>query len=642
MNGLVDGVAAVLRQSGLDLLIGSTLLLAGFALCVALSRASATRHRLAGLSMLATGGYLLAALLPLPRLSPFRATDPAPIAARIAAPPSGQSPADPHAASALPRPAPLPERVRGGGDAGHGAPITTGPVAPAPTGAAAAPPAAASPTGTDLARCFAWAGIAGAGAFTALLLLGWLRLARVLRTSRPASQAVRTLVALPKHTRVRIATLPVQPFCCGVLRATIVLPTHLAMPCAETRFVLLHELAHVRTGDVPRRVLAAWLRPLLFWHPLFWWLARQLRFHGELVADQAAAGGAVAAYVRCMVELASRPFPVAASPTVATIFRRRSELFRRLEMMLQRPDTQRPSPSRSAAWLSRLSATAAVALCAATFGVAQEPAQDPAREQRLLEEIARLRAEVRSLSDELARLSRDSDANTQPPEPPTARAPRLDHVVLGYLVAEGDTLPRIAKTVYGSADQVDRLLRLNPGLDPNRLQVGAVLRLEEPAPAQPAAQTTRFSVTRPDRPTTANPVDPVTQPARESAFAPAPRAAANYTAADAGHSSADDVGLVTQCIELRGEVEIQKVELARAEQALGNGALGAHDVEIARIRLRTKQQQFDALAGMVKSELHRAEAQLQQAKQLAAKGYLAKQELQAIDARVDFLRRALR
>lgn len=632
MRGVVDGVAAVFRQSGLELLIGATLLLAGFALCVALSRSSATRHRLAGLSMLATGGYLLAALLPLPRLSPFRASDPAPNTARIAAPPSAQSPADPPAIATSPRPAPLPEPAGGGTHAGHVDPLVTGPVGPAPDATAAAPHAATSATGTDLAHWLAWAGIAGAGAFTALLLLGWLRLARVLRTSRPAPQTVRALVALPSNTRVRIATLPVQPFCCGVFRATIVLPAHLAKPCGETRFVLLHELAHVRTGDVRRRVLAAWLRPLLFWHPLFWWLSRQLRFHGELVADRAAAGGDVAAYVRCMVDLANRSFPFAASPTVATIFRRRSELFRRLEMMLQRPDAQRRSPSRSAAWLSRLSATAAVALCAGTFGVAQEPAQGRAREQQLLEEISRLRTEVRSLSDEVARLQRDTDANAQPPVAPTAVAPQLEHVFRGYMVAEGDTLPRIAKAVYGSADQVDRLLRLNPDLDPNRLQVGAVLRLEEPPSAQP----------RPDVPATANPDAAPAQPPRGSAFAPSPRAPANYANADAGRSSADDARLVTQCIELRGEVDIQKVELARAEQAMGSGTMGAHDVEIARIRLRTKQQQSEAIADMVRSELQRAEAQLSQARQLAAKGYLAKQELQALDARADFLRRALR
>ena len=53
--------------------------------------------------------------------------------------------------------------------------------------------------------------------------------------------------------------------------------------------VLRHELAHLRQGHPMGRSLAAWLAPLLFWNPLYWWLAKEQRLAAELLADGEAA-----------------------------------------------------------------------------------------------------------------------------------------------------------------------------------------------------------------------------------------------------------------------------------------------------------------------------------------------------------------
>ncbi|MEZ6037283.1 MAG: M56 family metallopeptidase [Planctomycetota bacterium] len=390
-------LAELLRHSGLELLAGTSAVLAGFALLVCISRSSTTRHRLAGASMLAIGGYLLIALLPLPRLTSLRFD---------AGPTSVVTPSA-DAAMPLEQPvlAPLPPPAM----------TVLIPVA-APQEQAAIEPstatelAATEATATSASDPVNWLALAAitiAATFSALLLLGWLRLRHILRRSRPAERTTAELIELPKGTRVRIADRPLPPFCCGLLRPTIVLPPHLSQPSDETRFVLLHERAHLRAGDVRRRALAACLRPLLFWHPLFWWLTRQLRFHGELLADREAAGQSVGDYVRCMVGLVDRtPIPALAvptGPTVATVFHRRSELTRRLEMMLQRPDAQERALSPRHRRLGGLFAAAAVTLCAATFGVAQEPTQEPepTREEvrALREEVARLRAAAARMQD---------------------------------------------------------------------------------------------------------------------------------------------------------------------------------------------------------------------------------------------------
>ena len=54
--------------------------------------------------------------------------------------------------------------------------------------------------------------------------------------------------------------------------------------------VLCHELAHLRQGHPLGRSLGAVLAPVLFWNPLYWWLAKEQRLAAEFLADGEAAG----------------------------------------------------------------------------------------------------------------------------------------------------------------------------------------------------------------------------------------------------------------------------------------------------------------------------------------------------------------
>jgi nucleoid-associated protein YgaU len=58
-----------------------------------------------------------------------------------------------------------------------------------------------------------------------------------------------------------------------------------------------------------------------------------------------------------------------------------------------------------------------------------------------------------------------------------------------YVIRSGDTLGAIAKRTLGAESRWEDLVRLNPGLDPKRLKIGATIRLSGSAPvalAQPA------------------------------------------------------------------------------------------------------------------------------------------------------------
>lgn len=92
--------------------------------------------------------------------------------------------------------------------------------------------------------------------------------------------------------------------------------------------------------------------------------------------------------------------------------------------------------------------------------------------------------------------------------------------------------------------------------------------------------------------------------------------------------------LVTRCIELRGDVEIQEVHVRHAGSD--------KEMEIARIRLRTKKRQYEAIESMLKQELRAAESQFAHSKKLHERGFISADELEAAERKVALLGRALR
>lgn len=79
----------------------------------------------------------------------------------------------------------------------------------------------------------------------------------------------------------------------GILRPAIYLPERFVAlsDSAGIQAAVIHELTHIRRGDLWMLALCRWLTVVLFAHPGIWWLRRQIRFNQELLADAAAAEG---------------------------------------------------------------------------------------------------------------------------------------------------------------------------------------------------------------------------------------------------------------------------------------------------------------------------------------------------------------
>ncbi len=94
------------------------------------------------------------------------------------------------------------------------------------------------------------------------------------------------------------------PFCWQFHRPHIVLPEFLlGLAPRELRFIVRHELAHLRTGH-PLQLFLQRVVEVLFWfHPLVWWAARQVSRSREFACDDAAIDqpAQVADYLRTLL-----------------------------------------------------------------------------------------------------------------------------------------------------------------------------------------------------------------------------------------------------------------------------------------------------------------------------------------------------
>jgi hypothetical protein len=129
----------------------------------------------------------------------------------------------------------------------------------------------------------------------------------------------------------------------GVLRPRILLPSWLmAARPAERRLALVHELSHVRAGDVPLVWTAYLFVCAMPWNPAAWWMFRRLREAVEIDCDRRVL--ARRSRRRIYGELLVRT-AMARSPALAIapgLLARRSSLRRRIERLSRRDRTSGP------------------------------------------------------------------------------------------------------------------------------------------------------------------------------------------------------------------------------------------------------------------------------------------------------------
>jgi len=118
-----------------------------------------------------------------------------------------------------------------------------------------------------------------------------------------------------------------SPAVAGVLLPVLILPGSLltALTPEQLRFILLHELAHIRRGDYLVNLCQLLVEALLFFNPAVWWLSRQIRLEREACCDAVAIerSGAPTEYARTLLHVAERY--AQGEPTAALAFGDRRE-----------------------------------------------------------------------------------------------------------------------------------------------------------------------------------------------------------------------------------------------------------------------------------------------------------------------------
>lgn len=157
--------------------------------------------------------------------------------------------------------------------------------------AAPAPPAgprqaSPHPAGSRATMTIDWLALAvaiyvvGVAVLSAGLVVGWRMARRLLRSA--------TRLDMTASAAILESSAVAAPLTIGVIRPSIVLPGDWRRWPADTlRAVLAHEDAHVRRRDLVVQFLAQVNRAVFWFHPLAWWLERQLAVHSEQACDDA-------------------------------------------------------------------------------------------------------------------------------------------------------------------------------------------------------------------------------------------------------------------------------------------------------------------------------------------------------------------
>jgi beta-lactamase regulating signal transducer with metallopeptidase domain len=164
----------------------------------------------------------------------------------------------------------------------------------------------------------AWAGLALIGLARVALATVHLRKMRV----EAAAVDLKTLDAdlrrlMEDFQRCRKVSVLVSqrlevPTAIGFYNPAIILPKWLleSTPAEELKYILLHELAHLRRRDDWTNLAQKILKALLFFLPSMWWIERRLSLDREMACDDAvlAHSGSPRGYAECLARVAERSF----------------------------------------------------------------------------------------------------------------------------------------------------------------------------------------------------------------------------------------------------------------------------------------------------------------------------------------------
>ncbi|HKD78115.1 MAG TPA: M56 family metallopeptidase [Candidatus Angelobacter sp.] len=161
------------------------------------------------------------------------------------------------------------------------------------------------------------------------------------------------------------------PTAVGFFKPAIVLPEWLleGSPAEELKFILLHEMEHLRRRDDWTNLAQQVVKAFLFFLPSIWWIERRLSLDREMACDDAvlAHSGTPHAYAECLAHVAERSFLRRQLALAQAAVARLRQLTLRVAKIM---DPSRPQPGRL--WKPAVPAVVVVAgLC--VFSGSQGP-----------------------------------------------------------------------------------------------------------------------------------------------------------------------------------------------------------------------------------------------------------------------------
>jgi uncharacterized protein (TIGR03435 family) len=125
-------------------------------------------------------------------------------------------------------------------------------------------------------------------------------------------------IGVTRRLSVLVSSVADGPAVVGWRRPVLLLPPAAAMGLTteQLQAVLAHELAHIRRNDYLVNLFQIAAETLFFYHPVVWWISKQIRIERELCCDDVAVEscGDPVGYARALTALARHQL---ASPAVA-------------------------------------------------------------------------------------------------------------------------------------------------------------------------------------------------------------------------------------------------------------------------------------------------------------------------------------
>ena len=144
----------------------------------------------------------------------------------------------------------------------------------------------------------AWAWITGIALMSIRLFRQWVgvRRLRIIGVSEPSTAwatrfgALKSKIGVRSRVSMLVSDIVDAPMVVGWLRPLVLVPAtaFTSLTPDQLQTVLAHELYHIARRDHLVNMLQAFIEVLLFFHPVTWWLSRQIRVERENCCDDSA------------------------------------------------------------------------------------------------------------------------------------------------------------------------------------------------------------------------------------------------------------------------------------------------------------------------------------------------------------------